>query len=424
MCPCALAIALVTGAAVRAQNPPAKPQAPGTTAPEQVIRTGVELITTDAIVRDSRGQFIADLKKDEFEIFEDGVRQQLVSFTLTHGGRVYNVEQPPPPPPQEGIILPPARPTNDAAGRIFLIFVDDLHLDFRNTGRIRELFKKISKELIHEGDMFGIVSTGPSSLSIDLTYDRKRLDQAITKITGSGLAPKDILDVPEGAQGPPEVRYRAHVAFSTANDIINNLAQVHNRRKAFIYVSNGYDFNPFQDTRKKQDAERFGTNQTDSSSTEGTGNNSETDPFQRQGNKFYQADLVSDLSWLTRNANRANVTMYTIDPRGLVGMPDLDEKIDMVEWQAYVRTSQDSLRTIAELTGGYAAVNQNDFDKALKRIDAETSDYYVIGYYSNNPDPRKKNRSIDVKVTREGLNVSARKAYTLRSLGGGTTPSK
>jgi VWFA-related protein len=390
-----------------------------------VIRTGVELITTDAIVRDSRGQFVADLKKEEFEIYEDGVKQELVSFTLTHGGRVYNVAQPPPPPAQEGIILPPARPTNDAAGRIFLIFVDDLHLDFRNTGRIRELFKKISKELIHDGDMFGIVSTGPSSLSIDLTYDRKRLDQAISKITGSGLAPKDILDVPEGAQGPPEVRYRAHVAFSTANDIINNLAQVHNRRKAFIYVSNGYDFNPFQETRKKQDEERYGTPQSqDPSSTEGTGNNSESDPFKVQGNKFYQADLVSELSWLTRAANRANVTMYTIDPRGLVGMPDLDEKVDMMEWQAYVRTSQDSLRTIAELTGGYAAVNQNDFDKALKRIDAETSDYYVIGYYSNNPDPRKKNRSIEIKVTRDGLNVMHRKAYTLQSRGGSTSPSK
>ncbi len=429
MWPGAVAIALVLGVAVSAQNPPAKPaQAPpAPTAPEQVIRTGVELITTDAIVRDSRGQFIADLKKEEFEIFEDGVKQQLVSFTLTHGGRVYNVAQPPPPPPQEGIILPPARPTNDAAGRIFLIFVDDLHLDFRNTGRIRDLFKKISKELIHEGDMFGIVSTGPSSISIDLTYDRKRLDQAITKITGSGLAPKDILDVPEGAQGPPEVRYRAHVAFSTANDIINKLAEVHNRRKAFIYVSNGYDFNPFQDTRKKQDAERYGTTQTDTNtnSGEGTGNDpNASDPFKTQGNKFYQADLVSDLSWLTRNANRANVTMYTIDPRGLVGMPDLDEKVDMMEWQAYVRTSQDSLRTIAELTGGYAAVNQNDFDKALKRIDAETSDYYVIGYYSNNPDPTKRNRSMEIKVTREGLNVMHRKAYTLPSRGGGTAPSK
>jgi VWFA-related protein len=424
--PCAIALAVLTAPATNAQNP-AKPQQPVGDS-QQVIRTSVELITTDVIVRDNRGQFVADLKKDEFEVYEDGVKQQLVSFTLTHGGRVFNVSAPPPPPPQEGIILPPARPTNDAAGRIFMIFVDDLHLDFRNTGRIRELFKKISKELIHEGDMFGIVSTGPSSLSIELTYDRKRLDQAINKITGSGLAPKDILDVPEGAEGPPEVRYRAHVAFSTANDIIAQLANVHNRRKAFIYVSNGYDFNPFQDTRKKQEAERYGTPQQsqDPSDTSGTGDGSDqsSNPFQKQGNQFAHADLVSDLSWLTRNANRANVTMYTIDPRGLVGMPDLDEKVDMVEWQNYVRTSQDSLRTIAELTGGYAAINQNDFDKALKRIDAETSDYYVVGYYSNNPDPRKRNRSIEIKVTRPGLDVMHRKAYTLKSVGGGSKSTK
>ena len=64
--------------------------------------------------------------------------------------------------------------------------------------------------------MFGIVSTGPSSIAIDLTYDRRRLAEAIKKMSGAGLAPKDILDVPQGSQGPPEVRHRAHVAFSTA----------------------------------------------------------------------------------------------------------------------------------------------------------------------------------------------------------------
>jgi VWFA-related protein len=230
---------LTSGSALRAQNPPpaqppANPQQ-GVARSDQVIRSEVALITTDVIVRDNRGQFIADLKKDDFEVYEDGVKQQVISFTLTHGGRTYNVAAPPPPPQMEGIILPPTRPTNDAAGRIFIIFVDDLHLDFRNTGRIRDLFKRISKELIHEGDMFGIVSTGPSSLAIDLTYDRKRLDSAIQKISGAGLAPKEILDQPEGAQGVAEIRYRAHVAFSTAYDLMQKLEQVHNRRKAFIY---------------------------------------------------------------------------------------------------------------------------------------------------------------------------------------------
>ncbi len=55
---------------------------------------------------------------------------------------------------------------------------------------------------------------------------------------------------------------------------------------------------------------------------------------------------------------------------------------------------------LAEETGGIAVVNQNDFNKALKKIDNETSDYYVVGYYSSNPDPLRRNRKLEVKVTR------------------------
>jgi VWFA-related protein len=402
----AFAIALVAGLSGQtapgqsAQTPPSQPS----------FTVRIELVTTDAIVRDSRGQFVADLKKEEFEVFEDGVRQELASFTLVHGGRAYNLQAPPPPPQQEGIILPPPRPTSDTAGRIFLLFVDDLHMDFRNTGRIRDLFKRIARTLIHEGDMFGIVSTGPSSLAIDLTYDRKRLDEAINRIAGNGLRPADILEGPEGPGGPTEVRYRAHVAFSTAYDIMRNFEQIQNRRKAFVYVSNGYDFNPFPEGRRTEDPAfggRFGAG----------GEESEAqfeNPFLRQGQQFAEADLVRELAELTRAANRANATIYTIDPRGLVGGPDLDEKIDPIEWYNYVRTSQDSLRVLADLTGGIAVVNQNDFDKALKQIDAETSDYYVLGYYSSNPDPTKRTRSIEVKVKRDDLTVWSRKSYTLR----------
>jgi VWFA-related protein len=140
------------------------------------------------------------------------------------------------------------------------------------------------------------------------------------------------------------------------------------------------------------------------------------DPFLKQGNQFAEADLARELAELTRAANRANATIYTIDPRGLVGGPDLDEKIDPVEYSNYVRTSQDSLRVLAEETGGTAVVNQNDFDRALKRIDAETSDYYVIGYYSSNPDPLKRTRKLDIKVTRKDLTVFSRRSYSLRPL--------
>ena len=99
----------------------------------------------------------------------------------------------------------------------------------------------------------------------------------------------------------------------------------------------------------------------------------------------------------------------------MIAGQDLDETVNPMEWQDHVRKTQDSLRVIANETGGIAVVNQNDFTKALKRIDAETSDYYVLGYYSNNPDPLKRTRKIEVKVTRSGLNTWSRTSYTLRS---------
>ena len=61
-------------------------------------------------------------------------------------------------------------------------------------------------------------------------------------------------------------------------------------------------------------------------------------------------------------------------------------------------------------------VNQNDFDKALKRIDNETSDYYVVGYYSSNPDPTKRNRKLEVKTTRDRVNVWSRAHCCVRRL--------
>ena len=404
------ALALAAGITLAAQAPPGQKPAP-TQAPQRPpdFKTGVDFVTMDAIVRNARDQFVADLSKDEFEIFEDGVKQEISSFTLIHGGRVHNLLSPPPPPTQEGIILPPSRPRNDAAGRIFLIIVDDLHLDFRNTGRIRDLFKRISRTLVHEGDMFGIVSTGPSSLAIDLTYDRKILDDAIKKISGNALRPSDVIQGPDGAEGPSEVRYRAHVAFSTAYDILRQLERVTNRRKAVVWVSNGYDFDPFADSRLGEDpvfGGRFGQTREEGKEMR--------EQFNR-GQVFADADLARELGDLTRTANRANATIYTIDPRGLVAGSDLDENLDPVDFGEHIRKTQDSLRVLADETGGIAVVNQNDFDKALKRIDNETSDYYVLGYASTNPDPLKRTRKIEVTVKRPEMRVISRTSYTLRT---------
>jgi VWFA-related protein len=255
-----------------------------------------------------------------------------------------------------------------------------------------------------------VVSTGSSSIAQDLTYDRSRLDQILKKVAGHGLKPVDIIQGPQGAEGPSEVRYRAHVAFSTAYDIMRNLEQVTNRRKAFVYISNGYDLNPFVDAR-------LGTNPFFDGGRFRSGRDYDQAAAERMKSQlaFADVDLVRQMSELTRAANRANATIYTLDARGLVaGGGDVEDAIDPKEYQDYLRKSQDSLKVLAEETGGFAMVNTNDFDKAIRRIDAETSDYYVLGYYSSNPDPIQRHRRIEVKVTRPDAEVWSRKAYTIK----------
>ena len=77
-------------------------------------------------------------------------------------------------------------------------------------------------------------------------------------------------------------------------------------------------------------------------------------------------------------------------------------------------TQNNSLRTLSEETGGFAICQTNDYTKGLQRIDAETSDYYIIGYTSSIPIPFKVRRAIKIEVTRPGVkDVIYREFYTI-----------
>ena len=93
------------------------------------------------IVRDKDGRFVADLTKDDLVGAEDGVPQTITSFSLIHGGRTFNLFAPmdvPAPAAPEGIVLPAKRRTvEDTAGRVLVIFVDDVHFEPEYTPHVR-----------------------------------------------------------------------------------------------------------------------------------------------------------------------------------------------------------------------------------------------------------------------------------------------
>ena len=132
--------------------------------------------------------------------------------------------------------------------------------------------------------------------------------------------------------------------------------------------------------------------------------------------------ILSDTRDAIASASKANVNFYTIDPRGLHAMGDENMELGgfpadpsyNINPQAFEderRLAVDSLKVLAEQTGGFAAVESNDYSDAYDRIVRENSSYYVLGYYPPSNKRDGKFHKIEVKLKRPGLKVTARKGY-------------
>jgi hypothetical protein len=177
---------------------------------------------------------VPDLRADEVQVYEDGVLQKISVFLPIIGGRPMGsvATAAPPPASSGGLILPRTIPPPDASGRIFIVFIDDLHLQAAMTPKTKELLKQIRDTLVKDSDLVGFVSSGYSSIASDIQYDyqHKRFDEAIKKTMGGGQTTDEIIKAPESQEGPAGTRYLAHVAFGTANDILQQAAKITNRR--------------------------------------------------------------------------------------------------------------------------------------------------------------------------------------------------
>ena len=109
-------------------------------------------------------------------------------------------------------------PTGVPVRIAWLIFVDDLHMDFRNTGLIRDLFRTISTKLIRDEDVFAMRSDGPSSIAIGPSSDLAIFEAAIPTIAGHGLQALDISHASKNETD--EIELRLTVTFSAALNLL------------------------------------------------------------------------------------------------------------------------------------------------------------------------------------------------------------
>jgi VWFA-related protein len=389
-----IVVALFGGAFLLAQEPRQESPAPQ---PPVTYRVEVNFVEVDAFVTDAQGAVVTGLTESDFELLEDGRPQKISSFSLVNIP-IQRAERP----------LFSTQPVEDdvqtnerVEGRIYLFVLDDMHTAPERAPRVKAAARRFIEQNFGVNDLAAIVYTGGrANDSQDFTNNPRLLLAAIDKFTGRKFRSATLQRL-EGARVNPDTgqlgpgddpdeqerAYRARSSMSTIRKLADFMAGVRGRRKAMLLIGEGIDYDINQ-----------AVGQAGSTAT----------------------SVLQDTHEAIAAATRGNVSIYTLDPRGLQsGSEDLietgftlqEQGVGLTSAMNEQRLSQDGLRVLAANTGGFASVNRNDLDGAFDRIVAENSSYYMLGFYPTSDRRDGRFRKLEVRVKRPGLRVRSRSGY-------------
>jgi VWFA-related protein len=358
----AAALALVpAGPTVSAAAPPARPQTPAAAQPpapapateaQPIFRSGVKLVLVDVSVTGDDDQPLADLTPADFELTEDGLPQQVEQATLVRldgtprgNGEALEIRSP------EHALAEAGR--DDV--RLFAVFMDDYHL-----GRYPQEMLPLRKGLT---DFLGTM-LGPLDLvtvmnpitplsALEWTRDKAKLVRAIRTYEGrnDNFIGRSALEESQGLSRNI-FRVRSQVVITALQALVMHLSGLREGRKTLLVVSQGIPL-------------------------------------------MFDVSLEPEFQALLREANRGNVIIHTMDPRGL-GQGTI---------------VHNTLYRLASETGGQSIVNTNDLSKGLAKVVRDASHHYLIGYAPTRELNDGKFHKIAVKVKRKGARTVARRGY-------------
>ncbi len=411
--------------------------------PDDVLRITTQLVQTDVVVTDKNDQILNDLKLEDFELYDQGKKQELkfMEFVGVEGPR--RVEG------SRAAAAPSALPTVvESTGntgvtakdlkRVVAFVIDDLTMQTPDLPPVRKMLLDFVDNKMREGDLVAIVRViGGKGLLQQFTTDRQLLRRAISSIrlvvhpfSASEVPDAAKLQNPVAAEGvdsptaamesteAPEifssnddsVRYnRSLSAITTANLVIESLRQIPGR-KNLVLITEGIPI------------------------------------FEIHEAGSIYSNTVGILSQLTDNAFRAGVVINSLDPRGLRATPGVkgfqatpaksslggNDSADLTFGRGdpgaqsalgpmLAGASEHlGLSTVAGYTGGVSVVNTNNFEAGLDKILARSNGYYTLAF---RPELDNKNHRLEVKVRRSGAKVYFHKSYLAREerLGGPRT---
>jgi VWFA-related protein len=434
-----LALSLALSGSTRAQvGPVDKPAAP----PSFRVDTGVVML--DVVVRDKKGRMVKDLRPEEVQVFEDGVKQEVTGFRFVETGRESLPAAP-------GVA--PARPEPKQISLVTLLF-DQLGPEARIIARKAALDFLASD---HRPDLWISVFSIDRKMRLlqQFTIDRDQVRAAVDVATGAAQAGRTDLSAEAS-----RVNREGEAATASANAAAAGIATggagaseagpaagAAARDAAFAQIEqNTIDMTDRLERQLQGESSIFGLMALANQQQKLAGR--KTILYFSEGLQV-TSRLEQVFKSAVSEANRANVSIYAVDARGLntqnqlVGTQDkLRRTVATVQRQLTSRggiavtpeevlageTVEESLRVntqgtlgdLAESTGGFLIANSNDMKAGMERVAGDIVGYYEVVYAPTKVETDGKFRELQVKVARGGTTVQARKGYFAVPAGEGT----
>jgi VWFA-related protein len=361
---------------------------------DYTFRTETDIVLVNVTARDRDGKLVKDLKSEDFTVLEDNKAQKVSSFDTenTDAMPATQIEQ------TKLLDLKPAAPQNRTSNadyfkdrRAIILFFDLSAMQPDEIERAVTAANNYVDKQMAPADVVAVVSLG-SSLTVnqDFTSDKDSLRKALDHLNvgaGEGFE--------SGSTGTTEGTSDTGQAF-TVDDTEYNIFNTDRRLEALRAIASR-----LASVNQKKSLIYF------SSGMERTG-----------------IENQSQLRAATNAAVRANLSIYTMDIRGLQALVPGGEA-----QQASLRgtapysgrstqnqlnsnfSSQETLVTLAGDTGGRAFLDSNDFGRVFRGVQEDTASYYVLGYHSTNTARDGRFRRITVKVNRPGVKLEFRRGY-------------
>jgi VWFA-related protein len=362
------------------------------------FRVETDVVLVNVVVRDRSGAIVRGLKKEDFTLLEDGKPQRIQSFDFEQ------VETQAVPQPRQAVLVAPRTTSSSPAAavkptdklefrdrRIMVLFFDLTSMQPEEIERAVQAGQKFVDKQMTPSDMVAVVSLATSlQVNQDLTSEHDLLDKALARLnpsSGGGFdagATGDTEGTADTAQPftPDDTEYNIFNTdrrLEALQSLADSLARIE-QKKSVIYFSSGMD---------------------------------------RTG-----IENQSQLRNAVNRAVRSNVAIYPMDMRGLQAIIPGGEaqQASLRGTSAYSGASvrnafdsnfstQETLVTLAADTGGRAFLDSNDFSAVFRKVQEDTSAYYVLGYKSSNPARDGRFRKITVKTSVPEVKIEFRKGY-------------